>query len=76
MSRMKSLMKSNVFWLSMDKDIIKTVRNCRGCALVAKSLPIKSNLQPKVDMPWLKLHNDFAGLLNGSYLAVVDNFRK
>ena len=66
-----------MFWLGMDKDIEKTVRNCRGCALAAKSPSIKSNSCPNADTPWSRLHNDFAGSLNEShYSVVVDSFSK
>ena len=44
-----------MFWLSMDKDIEKTVKNCRSCVLAAKLLSIKPNMWPKIDIPWVIL---------------------
>ena len=77
MCRMKSFMRSYVFWPGMDKDIEKTVKNCRGCTLATKSLPIKSNSWPKANTPRSRLHIDFAGPLNGlHYLVVWDSFSK
>ena len=34
-SKMKALMRSNVFWLGMDKDIENLVKSCKNCASVA-----------------------------------------
>ena len=73
MSRMKSFMRSYVFWSGMLKDIEKTVRNGRGCALAAKLPSIISNSWPKADTTWSRLHINFAGPLNGSYYLVVVN---
>ena len=42
MTRMKSLMYSYTYWAWMDQDIEKMVKDCRGCQLVAKALPIKN----------------------------------
>ena len=44
MSRMKSLMRSFVYWPRMDCDIEYLVKNCRACVLAEKSPPIKLNL--------------------------------
>ena len=63
--------------MMMDKDIEKTVRNCRDRTLAAKSLSIKSNSWSKADTSWFRLHIDFAGPINGSHcLVVVDSFSK
>ena len=76
-SRMKALMRSYTYWPRMDNDIEKLVRSCRGCALAAKSPPIKIQPWPKTDVPWSRLHIDYAGPINGSYyLVVVDSFTK
>eukprot|EP00106_Octopus_bimaculoides_P012714 XP_014780156.1 PREDICTED: uncharacterized protein K02A2.6-like [Octopus bimaculoides] len=71
---MKALMRSYVYWLNMDQDIEKLVKACRGCALAAKAPPVKIQPWPNT---WLRLHIDFAGLLNGEYYLIdVDNYTK
>ena len=62
-TRMKSLMRSFVYWLNMDKDIKNAVKLCKGSALGAKAPPIKFNPWPKTDLPWSRIHLDFAALL-------------
>ena len=77
MSRMKSLMRSFVYWSGMDHDIEFLEKNCRGCALAEKAPPIKFESWPKTYVPWKRLHIDFAGPLNGSYyFIIVDSFSK
>ncbi|GAB1605961.1 uncharacterized protein K02A2.6-like, partial [Argonauta hians] len=76
-TRMKSLMRSYVYWQNMDKDIENTVKSCRGCALAAKAPPTTFSPWPKTDRPWSRIHVDFAGPLEGYYyLIVVDSFSK
>ena len=50
-SRMKSLMRSFVYWQNMDKDIENTVKTCKGCALAAKAPPTVFGSWPKPDRP-------------------------
>ena len=66
-TRTKSLMRSYVFWKNLEKDIENMIRSCTGCALVAMSPPIKFNPWPKTDLPWTRIHEDFAGPLDGCY---------
>ena len=40
-SFMKSLMRNYTYWPQMDHDIEKVMKTCRGCALAAKSPPVK-----------------------------------
>ena len=76
-TRMKSLMRSYVFWKNMDRNIEETVNACKGCALAAKAPPIKFTPWPKTDRPWSRIHADFAGPLDGyHYLIVVDSYSK
>ena len=42
-NRMKSLMRSFVYWPIMDKDIENAVKLCKGCTLAAKASPIEFN---------------------------------
>ena len=72
-TRMKSLMRSYVYWRKMDKDIEKKVKACWGCALATKAPPIQFSPWPKVDYPWAQIHMDYAGQY---YLIVVDSFSK
>ena len=50
-NRMKSLMRSYVFWASMDSDISDMVSKCKGCILAAKSPPTSQEPWPKTDRP-------------------------
>ena len=76
-NRMKSLMRSFVYWPNMDKDIENVAKLCKGCALAAKASPIKFNSWPKTDLPSSRIHIDFAGSLEGfCYFFVVDSFSK
>ena len=77
MSRMKSLMRSFVYWLGMDYDRELLVKNSRGCVLAEKSPPIKFESWLKTDVSWKRLHIDFVRSLNGSYYFItVDSFLK
>ena len=63
-SRMKRLMRSYVYWRSMDRDIENLVKSCKGCDLAAKQ--IKFNPWPETNCQWSCLYIGFTGLLNGS----------
>ena len=66
-----------VHWPNMGKDIENAIKSCIGCALAAKAPPIKFNPWPKMDLPWSRIHIDFASPLEGYYyLIVVDSFLK
>ena len=76
-TRMKSLMRSYVYWRNMDKGIEEKAKACRGCALAAKAPPIQFSPWPKTEYPWLRIHVDYAGPLDVQYyLIVVDSFSK
>ena len=75
--RMKALMRSYTYWPNIDKDIEQVVKTCKGCQLAVKAPPVKFTLWPKTDVPWTRLHIDYAGPMNGNYyLIVVDSFSK
>ena len=77
MCRMKSLMRSYIYWPRMDQDIEKIIRECKGCQLAAKAPPIKTQPWSKTDTPWTRINIDYAGPLNGYYyLVMVDSFSK
>ena len=74
---MKSLMRSYMYWPKMDQVIEDLVRHCNGCQLAAKSPLVRTQPWPKTDMPWSRIHMDYAGPLNGYYyLVIVDSYSK
>ena len=76
-SRMKSLIRGYVYWPGMDKEVENWVKVCKGCQLAARDPAVKTNPWPKSDIPWSRLHIDYAGPLNGFfYLIAVDSFSK
>ena len=76
-SRMKSLRRSYTYWPKMDQDIEDLVRHCKGCQLAAKSPPVRTQPWPKTDIPWSRIHMDYAGPLNGYYhLVIIDSYSK
>ena len=67
-NRMKSLMRSYVYWPKLDADISNMVDACKGCAYKP---------WPKTDQPWSRIHVDFAGPKEDIYyLIVVDSYTK
>lgn len=45
--------------------------------MAAKAPPVKYTPWPKTDVPWTRLHIDYAGPMNGNfYLIVVDSYSK
>ncbi|XP_014788759.1 uncharacterized protein K02A2.6-like [Octopus bimaculoides] len=61
----------------MDCNVEEIVKACRGCALAAKAPTTKWQLWPKTNIPWSRLHVNYAGSLKSSYyLVVVDSFSK
>ena len=76
-NRMKSLIRSFGYWPNMNKDIENAVKLCKGCALAAKTPPIKFNPRLKTDFPWFRIHIDFASSLEGFFYFIgVDSFSK
>ena len=77
MFRMKSLMRSYIYWPRIDQYIEKITKECRGCQQAAKTSPIKTQPWPKTDIPWMRVCIDCAGPLNGcNYLIIIDSFSK
>ena len=71
-NRMKSLMRSYVYWPAMNMIDI-----CRGCALAAKAPVNTFRTWPKTNQPSSRIHIDFAGPLEDHYyLIVVDSYSK
>ena len=69
-NRMKSLMRSYVYWPKMDNDITDMIEKCNDCALATKA-------PPTTFKPWSKIYVDFSGPLEDFYyLIVVDSHSK
>ena len=61
----------------MDQYIEDLVKSGRACALAANTTPIKFQPWLKTDVPWSRIHKDFAGPLNASnYIVVADSYTK
>ena len=76
-NRMKSLMRSYVYWPKMDNDITDMIEKCKGCALAAKAPTTTFKPWPKTEQPWSRIHVDFAGPLEDFYyLIVVGSYSK
>ena len=78
MTRMKSLARMFVWWPGLDSDIEKSVQQCCHCQ-EQQSVPPVAPLQPWKwpSRPWVRLHMDFAGPIQGKMiLVVVDSHTK
>ena len=75
-NRMKSLIRSYVFWLGMDSDVTDMVSKCKGCIRAAQSPPTSQEPWPKTDRPWSRIDIDFAGPIDKWYYLVVDSHSK
>ena len=76
-NRMKSLMRSCVYWLKMDNDIRDVIEKCKCCALAAKASHTTFKPWPKTEQPWSRIHVNFAGPLEDFYyLIVLDSYSK
>ena len=69
-NRMKSLMRSYVYWPKMVNDITDTIEKCKGCVLAAKAHPLLLNLGQKQNNFGRGYMEDFY------YLIVVDSYSK
>ena len=77
-SRMKSLVRSYVWWPGMDQQLEKMVQSCDKCQNT-RHLPPKVPLQPWEwpERPWSRIHIDYAGPFLGKwFLVVVDAHSK
>lgn len=76
--KMKALARNYCWWENIDKDIEQTVKSCKECCDVQKSItkaPVHFWDQPAEK--WQRLHMDYAGPFQGHYfLLVVDAFSK
>ena len=75
---MKSLARGVVWWLGIDEDLQRKVRECSKCQLHQKS-PAAAPLHPWEwpERPWARLHIDYASPFQGRmFLVVVDSYSK
>ena len=72
MTKMKVLARMYVWWPSIDKDIEKSVQACHLCQQLQPVPPV-AQLQPWKwpSRPWVRLHMDFAGPVQGKMILVV-----
>nr|CDJ84417.1 Integrase domain containing protein [Haemonchus contortus] len=78
MTRMKMLARNYAYWTNINSDIENFVRTCRRCQETAKN-PVKAarHSWPLEDKPWILIHADFAGSMDGKmYLIIVDTYSK
>ena len=77
-NRMKSLARGFAYWPKMDEHIEDIVKNCSRCQQAAKHPCRESPVPwPPSTSPWIRLHVDFAGPINGAYyLVLVDSYSK
>ena len=66
---MKALARVFVWWINMDNDIEKMVKQCSQCQQVRPTPPLHPWQWPV--RPWTRLHIDFAGPVQGKMLLVV-----
>lgn len=76
--RMKLLAADKCFWPNISHDIENVVKSCGNCAKATKS-PSKCTLQPwpVPTKPWIRIHIDYAGPIDGFYfIVIVDAYSK
>ena len=77
-SRMKALSRSFFWWPKMDEDIETLAKSCSTCA-VNQANPSAAPVHPwePPSEPWVRIHMDFAGPLQGKmFLIVIDAYSK
>ena len=77
-TKMKELARGYFWWPGLDSDIESLSKSCSTC-LENRNMPPKSPLHPWdwPNIPWYRIHVDYAGPMNGMYyLVVVDAHSK
>ncbi len=72
MTKTKSLARMYVWWLSIDKDIERSVQECMHCQQQypdSRCVPLQPWKWPS--RPWVRLHMDFAGPFEGKIMILV-----
>ena len=76
-NRMKSLMRSYVYWPKMDNDIRDMIEKGKSRAFEAKAPPTTFKPWPKIEQPWSRIRVHFAGPLEDFYYLIeVDSYSK
>lgn len=77
MNKMKSLSRGYVYWPSIDRDIEELCRACTACRSVLDAPP-RAVLHPWEfpELPWQRLHADFADFAGKRYLIIIDAHSK
>jgi len=76
--KMKNLSRSYCWWLGIDKDIEKLVKNCKACNTFSNNpkIEIKHRWESATE-PFQRVHIDFAGPFMGcNFLVLVDAHTK
>ena len=69
---MKALARSYVWWPNMDAELEATAAGCNACALHARDPPKTAvHPWPWPTRPWVRLHIDYAGPVDGVMLLVL-----
>ena len=75
---MKATARSHFWWKGLDKEIEREGKSCTQCQ-DNQSNPAQAPLHPWVwpDMPWKRIHVDFAGpLLGHTFIVIIDTHSK
>ncbi|EFO87345.1 hypothetical protein CRE_31410 [Caenorhabditis remanei] len=70
--KMKQKARAYVFWRGLDSEVERAVLRCSNCQEQSK-MPIVAPLNPwpAPKKPWSRIHVDFAGPVDGTYLLVA-----
>ncbi|EFP11683.1 hypothetical protein CRE_27751 [Caenorhabditis remanei] len=70
--KMKQKARAFVFWRGLDREVERMVQHCSRCQEQSK-MPIVAPLNPwpAPEKPWIRIHVDYAGPVDGNYLLVV-----
>ncbi len=69
---MKSIARTHIWWLGVDREIERITHNCRSCSTSRNKPPQTTLHQWKwPEKPWQRLHIDYAGPFLGKYFFIV-----
>jgi hypothetical protein len=74
--RMKSLARLHCWWAGIDSEVETTVRKCNVCQKNSALPPMVQNSWAWPNLPWERIHIDFAQWSGEHYLIVVDAHSK
>ena len=74
---MKSLARAYVWWPKLDQELKQRVRTCNACQQMRPQTPVAMHPWEWPKKPWIRLHIDYAGPINGKmYLVLIDAYSK